>query len=71
MVVREGQLSPMHFHWEKREDLIKIRGKGQQIEISSFDGLEVIVNKRLLEFAQPLLLNMRLFPVAVAVVAAD
>ena len=50
---------------------IKIRGKGQQIEISSFDGLEVIVNKGLMEFAQPLLLNMRLLPVGVAAVAAD
>jgi len=33
MIVREGQLSPMHFHWEKREDIINKGGGNLQLRL--------------------------------------
>ena len=44
MIVREGQVTPMHFHWHKMEDIIN-RGGGNlviQLYNSSPDGAELL-----------------------------
>jgi D-lyxose ketol-isomerase len=33
MVIEEGQLSPMHFHWKKREDIINRWGGNLQLKL--------------------------------------
>ncbi len=33
MVILEGQLSPMHFHWKKREDIINRGGGNLQLKL--------------------------------------
>lgn len=38
MVVRENQVTPMHFHWNKMEDIINRGGGTLQIEVYNDDG---------------------------------
>lgn len=40
MVVREGQVAPMHFHWKKREDIINRGGGNLVIELYAADSQE-------------------------------
>jgi D-lyxose ketol-isomerase len=45
MVIREGQLSPMHFHWKKREDIINRGGGNLQLKLYLADENENFSSK--------------------------
>jgi D-lyxose ketol-isomerase len=45
MVVREGQVAPMHFHWKKREDIINRGGGNLVIELYAADPQEQLAQK--------------------------
>ena len=40
MIIWEGQLSPMHFHWKKREDIINRGGGNLQLRLFAADDEE-------------------------------
>ncbi|MDJ0624015.1 MAG: D-lyxose/D-mannose family sugar isomerase [Desulfocapsaceae bacterium] len=40
MIIQEGQLSPMHFHWNKREDIINRGGGNLQLRLFAADDQE-------------------------------
>jgi D-lyxose ketol-isomerase len=42
MVVREGQLTPFHFHWNKMEDIINRGGGNLVIELYASDACEAL-----------------------------
>ncbi len=44
MIIWEGQLSPMHFHWKKREDIINRGGGNLQLRLFSTDADEKLSN---------------------------
>ena len=45
MIVREGQVTPMHFHWYKTEDIINHGGGNLMIEIFGSDENEGLSDK--------------------------
>lgn len=45
MVIKENQLSPMHFHWKKREDIINRGGGILCLELFKADGDEKLGNE--------------------------
>lgn len=44
MIVLEGQLSPMHFHWKKREDIINRGGGNLQLRLFEAGNKEELSN---------------------------
>lgn len=47
MILREGQVCPMHFHWSKREDIINRAGGNLVIKLYSSDENEELSDKPL------------------------
>jgi D-lyxose ketol-isomerase len=45
MVIKEGQVAPMHFHWEKQEDIINRGGGNLVLELYSSTLDEKLANK--------------------------